>query len=224
MQFIQASNWEPGITALTERLAQELAADKQVLWLTSGGSNIEASVRIMQGISTELSLNLSVSLVDERYGVPNHTESNWAKLVAAGFEGKQARLLPVLEKGIDFVQTAANYNQMLTKAIAAHDSIIAQLGIGDDGHIAGILPNSPATTETIHLVTGYDAPPLQRLTMTFPALRELTAAYVFAFGAAKRSALRSLASQDLSPTEQPAQILKELPEAYVYSDQLGGLA
>jgi hypothetical protein len=48
----------------------------------------------------------------------------------------------------------------------------------------------------------------------------LTAAYVFAFGDAKREALQQLRDESLSLDDQPAQIIKQLPEAYVYSDQL----
>jgi 6-phosphogluconolactonase/glucosamine-6-phosphate isomerase/deaminase len=54
--------------------------------------------------------------------------------------------------------------------------------------------------------------------LTFPALRHITAAYAFAFGNTKQQALSTLKDRSVPPREQPAQILKQLPEAYVYSD------
>ena len=46
------------------------------------------------------------------------------------------------------------------------------------------------------------------------------AAYVFAFGADKKPALENLLT-NIDLIVQPAQILKSLPEAYVYNDQVG---
>jgi 6-phosphogluconolactonase/glucosamine-6-phosphate isomerase/deaminase len=221
MKYILTAGWDDGVADLAERLVRELAAGKHVLWLTSGGSNIPSSVQIMDNISAGLSKQLSVSLADERYGEPGHSESNWAQLMQAGFSGKHATLLPVLKPGVSFEQTIRTYNQLMEKAFASHDVIIAQLGIGPDGHVAGILPHSPATTETTALVTGYKDPPLTRITLTFPGLSRVTAAYVFAFGKPKQKALVSLHTQALPKTEQPAQILSELPEAYIYNDQVG---
>ncbi len=221
MKYILTAAWDDGVADLTERLARELAGGKRVLWLTSGGSNIPGSVQIMDNISASLSKKLSVSLMDERYGEPGHGESNWAQLMQAGFKGKQATLLPVLRPSASFEQTIKTYGRLVEEAFAASDVIIAQLGVGPDGHVAGILPGSPAAAEKTALVCGYDAPPLKRLTLAFPAFRRITAAYAFAFGKPKQKALISLHDKKLPLKQQPAQILNELPEAYMYSDQVG---
>jgi 6-phosphogluconolactonase/glucosamine-6-phosphate isomerase/deaminase len=220
MKYILTAAWDDGVADLTERLVRELAGGKRVLWLTSGGSNIPSSVQIMDNISSGQSKNLSVSLADERFGEPGHNESNWTKLLQAGFKGKHATLLPVLEAGLTFEQTIEKYNQLIEKAFKDNDVIIAQLGVGPDGHVTGILPNSPATTAKT-LVAGYENPPFKRMTLTFPGLRRVTAAYVFAFGKPKQQALVSLRDKALPLKQQPAQILNELPEAYMYSDQVG---
>ena len=219
MQYILTAGWEDGVADLTERLVRELASGKNVLWLTSGGSNIPVSVQIMDNIPSELRQKLSVMLVDERYGKLGHAASNWTQLMQAGFSTDKATLLPVLQDGLDFDQTIARYNSTVKQAFADNDVTVAQLGIGDDGHIAGILPGSPATAETKDLVTGYQSTPFLRLTLTFNGLRQISASYTFAFGNTKHQALTSLKHRSIPPREQPAQILKQLPEAYVYSDQ-----
>jgi 6-phosphogluconolactonase/glucosamine-6-phosphate isomerase/deaminase len=220
MQYILTTGWEDGVADLTERLLRELAGGKRVLWLVSGGSNIPVSVQIMDNISPELRQKLSVMLVDERYGAAGHAESNWAQLMQAGFSTDKATLLPVLREGLDFDQTVARYKDTVKQAFADNDVMVAQLGIGDDGHIAGILPGSPATAETDELVAGYQSTPFLRLTLTFTGLRRISASYAFAFGNTKHRALTTLKNRSIPPREQPAQILKQLPEAYVYSDQL----
>jgi 6-phosphogluconolactonase/glucosamine-6-phosphate isomerase/deaminase len=71
------------------------------------------------------------------------------------------------------------------------------------------------------MVAGYEAGPFQRLTLTFPALRRVTAAYAFAFGAPKHEALAALQTSARSLATLPSQILNELSEAYLYNDQVG---
>lgn len=221
MKYILTSGWDDGVADLTDRLVRELDGGKRVLWLVSGGSNIPASVRVMLNVPARLSKGLSVSLIDERWGKPGHKDSNWQQLLDAGFDGKRASLLPVLRPESDFKQAVKDFDGIISRAFDDNDVAIGQLGIGPDGHIAGILPGSAAARESKSLAAGYEAPPLKRLTLTFPALRRLNAAYVFAFGEPKRQALMSLRSKRSDLTEQPAQILKELDEAYVYNDQAG---
>lgn len=221
MKYILTAGWDDGIADLTSRLARELAQNKKILWLLSGGSNIPASVSIMNNIPTEHSSGLSISLADERYGEPGHSESNWAKLMQAGFDSKEATLLPVLMPGLSLEETVASYSQMIDSAMSQSDLTIAQLGIGEDGHIAGILPGSAPATETQATVLSFEDPPLVRLSLTFAALKRVNVAYAFAFGEPKKVALHSLQSETVEPTILPAQILKQIQEAYLYSDQVG---
>jgi 6-phosphogluconolactonase/glucosamine-6-phosphate isomerase/deaminase len=224
MKFILTTGWDDGVADLTERLAKELTSGKRVLWLVSGGSNTEASVHVMDSIAPKLSAGLLVMPVDERYGAPGHADSNWSQLMKAGFKCKKAKCLPVLKKGLNLKQTAAYYEELAREAFANSDMVVAQLGIGDDGHIAGILPGSPAVLARRSFVSGYATPNYKRLTLTFPALQKVNAAYVFAFGGGKGKVLRSLRFRARTPQERPAQILKTLPEAYIYNDQVGSYA
>jgi len=209
------------MTVITERLTSELAGGKRVLWLLCGGSNVIAEAAIMRHIPADLSENLTVTLTDERYGEVGHKDSNWQQLIEAGFDGKSAKALPVLN-GKPLEQTVADYGASAKELLAKSDITIALFGIGADGHIAGILPESPAARETTALAAGYDSPPYTRLTLTFPALRQIDAAYAMAFGSGKQTALQRLQNEDLALTEQPSQILKQLPEATLFSDQIGG--
>ena len=81
MNFVMTTGWEDGIADLTEKLIKALSEGKSVLWLVSGGSNIKASVQIIDSISMDLRTNLSVMLADERYGPLGHTDSNWEQLL-----------------------------------------------------------------------------------------------------------------------------------------------
>jgi len=224
MKYVLTAGWEDGIADLTQCLARELSAGKKVMWLLSGGSNIPASVEVMDKISASLSKNLTVSLADERYGEVDYVNSNWNQLITAGFEPKKATLEPVLKANFSFDETLERYKRIITDGRNNNDIVIAQLGIGDDGHIAGILPGSPAATEVTDMVCGYQSQPYLRLTITFPGLREVDTAYAFAFGNTKQATLTNLQTKLLPTIEQPAQILKEIPAAFLYSDQIGETA
>jgi 6-phosphogluconolactonase/glucosamine-6-phosphate isomerase/deaminase len=221
MRFIYCEGTDRGIADISERLTAELAADRRVLWLVCGGSNIVAEVAIMRNVPAELSANLTVTLTDERYGEVGHADSNWQQLLTAGFDIKAGKALPVLG-GESLERTTTDYAALAERALEAADLAVVVFGIGGDGHIAGILPDSPAAHQSAELAAGYDSPPYTRLTLTFPALRRLDVAYALAFGDAKRAALQRLKTEDLELAEQPSQILKQLPEAYLYSDQIGG--
>jgi 6-phosphogluconolactonase/glucosamine-6-phosphate isomerase/deaminase len=223
MHFILTSDWENGIADLTQRLQNELSG-KRVLWLVSGGSNVNGSVRIMGQIPSQLTGKLSVMLADERYGDVGHADSNWAQLLQAGFNPGKATVYPVLQDGLSFDSTIERFDKMANQALAENDLVIAQLGIGPDGHIAGILPDSAAAQESDKLVSGYDGGQYKRLTLTFPALLKINASYTFAFGDAKHQALTNLQTGSLDLAKQPSQVLREIPEAYVYNDQLGDTA
>jgi 6-phosphogluconolactonase/glucosamine-6-phosphate isomerase/deaminase len=222
MQFIKSGGPAEGIKALSERLTSELDSGHSVLWLVSGGSNVAASTDAMQHIDQRLTNKLKILLVDERYGSEGHNDSNWSQLMRAGFQPKLAETFPVLNDNLSFEITLDRYKQLAAANINSASMVIAQLGIGADGHIAGILPNSPAASESKELVAGYDGGQYQRLTLTFPALRKIDAVYAFAFGEEKRESLNTLRNYDVAQAVQPAQVLKEIKEVYLYNDQVGG--
>ena len=220
MQFIKTPDPELGTDSLSHRLTEHLANGEKVLWLVSGGSNIPLSVAIMRRLSPSLTANLSILLSDERFGPTGHADSNATQLLTAGFDHKQATILPVLVGILNLSDSLARYESTVRQALSEADYVIGQFGIGNDGHIAGILPNSPAV-DGADFVAAYQSDPFLRLTLTAHALKRLSVAFIFAYGASKHQALEQLRDTTLAYAEQPAQILKELPEAYVYNDQVG---
>ena len=206
---------------LQRRIIGELTAKKRVLWVVSGGSNIDVAGAVMAAVDEELQSKLTIMLSDERYGPVGHADSNFKQLSDKGFEPRGATWLPVLHEGLSLIETAAAYGTVVREAFGAADIIIAQLGIGSDGHIAGILPNSPAVSVSDTLVTGYLSDPYQRVTMTFRALQAIDVDYTLAYGGDKQPALEQLQQSNLSLSQQPSMILKQLPEAHVYNDSIG---
>lgn len=209
-----------GVQKLSERLSTALTEGKRVLWFLTGGSGIHLCVQVMDTIGDEQSKNLTLALGDERFGPPGHKDSNWQQLNDAGFDPKSARTVSVLQADLkDMYEAAKQYGIVLQDVFAENDVIVGQYGMGPDGHMAGIKPGSPAVNAD-GLVTAYQWDDYQRITTTFEAIKRCDVAFLFAEGEAKRPMLENL-QRDLPLDEQPAQILKQLPEAYVYNDQIG---
>jgi 6-phosphogluconolactonase/glucosamine-6-phosphate isomerase/deaminase len=239
LRFVKVEGPQPAAGYLSDTLARHLAKGERVLWLLSGGSAVPIAVEVARRLR-ELSgarhgLNLAglvVSLIDERYGEPGHAESNWQALTESGLSLPGATLLPVLVAGASLTDTAARFGRTLEARLAAADYSLGLLGIGPDGHIAGILPRSPAVTAP-GLTAAYDGralppvtpggPQYQRVTMTPAALRQLDGAVLYVVGKSKWPILDALAGpnnhQGLS--EQPAQVLKQLHQVTVFNDHIG---
>lgn len=79
------------------------------------------------------------------------------------------------------------------------------LGIGEEGHVASIFPESPAAYEErpVVAVRGCPKPPPVRLTLTFPAIASATEVWVVAAGDAKAPAV-ALALSGAGPVQVPA--------------------
>lgn len=220
MQLLLSPNASACTQALAKHLTAELSAGKQVLWFMTGGSNIAVDVAVLHQLDETLTTNLTVTLTDERFGDYGHADSNWRQLQTAGLHTKKARVFEVLQPDNQSLeQTTAIFNTNLEVALQEADSVIGFYGLGSDGHIAGILPQTPSVNAS-GLAVGYKTEQFTRITTTFDTIRRCRAAYMYAGGANKLKPLQNLQT-DLALTEQPAQVLKQLPEVYIYNDQIG---
>jgi 6-phosphogluconolactonase/glucosamine-6-phosphate isomerase/deaminase len=135
--------------------------------------------------------------------------------------------------GQSLAGTAAAYDGLLQNAFDDADFRLGFFGIGPDGHIAGILPGSPALKASgDQLATGYDdkeinvAPSegvkrgISRLTMTPAAVGRLDEAVCLALGPAKKAALQELHEHTDGPFEDlPARLLISVPKVTIFTDQ-----
>ncbi|HVU59596.1 MAG TPA: 6-phosphogluconolactonase [Candidatus Saccharimonadales bacterium] len=219
MQFVRADAGE-GIVKLSSMLDERLGEGQQVLWLVPGGSNIPHVVKVMTALPDGHTKHLTILPGDERYGPVGHLNSNVKQLYDAGFDPKHAKFIPILhDKPLD--ETTRVFEETAGKLFAASDVVIGQFGIGPDGHIAAILPHSAGATALGELAVDYETPgAFTRITLTFPALRRVQTAFVFAYGESKRSTLTQLRDETMPLDIQPAQILKAIPEVYIYNDQV----
>ena len=107
----------------------------------------------------------------------------------------------------------------LQKLLKTADISIAQLGMGTDGHIAGILPGTESV-QAAGLVTSYQTDNL--MNHAFNGLDQVQELWLFAYGQDKSRNWRRCKTRNLSLSEQPAQYLKRHPRVVVYNDSIEG--
>jgi len=193
-----------------------------VLWLVSGGSNVAIQIRVMASVTDVQSANLTILPVDERYGPYGHKVSNSTAMRKAGFDPKNANWIDILAGNPSIEEATARLASHLSEAVANESTVLATLGIGSDGHTAGILPGSVAV-ESPALAVWYVADDFQRITLTAGALRDhCDYAFVSTFGEEKIPAIKSLIA--VAPIDTiattPALVLHDINHTTLFTDQL----
>ena len=144
---------------------------------------------------------------DERFVAADSPDRNvgqarTAFLDAVGVPAHRIHQMPSTEDVADVDAGAAAYAQELSAAGGHFD--VMMLGVGPDGHIASLFPGFPQLDATEALavgVTGSPKPPPERISMTFPALRNSTSVWYLVSGEGKAAAVASaLGGADLHET------------------------
>jgi 6-phosphogluconolactonase len=222
MEFYKFSTEDHVAAIMANEISNRLSKGKKVLWLIAGGSVIKVADLASKKLHGAKLENLTVTLTDERYVPVGDSDSNWQQLMDSGFKLQGANELQVLNNdGIELItkEFDSNLRRLLTQA----DYKIALFGMGADGHIAALFPNSAELNENNKYAVKLDnspKPPKERITMTFAAIKHLDEAILFTKGPDKLPVLEKL-RQNLNINEQPAQFLKKLSKLTIFNDQIG---
>lgn len=197
-------------------LRQHLTQGEHVLWLLSGGSGEAIALKAVAQLTNVDFSNLTVSLTDERYGPVGHPDENWQQLLDAGFLVPGATVYRPLQ-GDDRATTTTKFSAWLAEQLLAADYRLGIFGIGSDGHTGGIKPGTSAVTATED-ATSFVGADFERITITFPVIRQLDEIVVQASGSEKAPIIRQLFEGGPSPNDLPSAILLETPNTTLYTD------
>lgn len=138
---------------------------------------------------------VTVTLSDERCVAPEHADANIAilrdrLLTDRAAEATVLPLWPVPELSA-------------LAALTPFDAVM--LGMGEDGHVASLIPGDPALEDALttpdllrHVPAGLGKPPLPRVTLTLSALLRSRALFLLTAGETKRHVIqRALDGEDL---------------------------
>jgi 6-phosphogluconolactonase len=191
---------------LTDALAAALTDKGKAVFAGSGGSTPAPIYRRMSQADLDWS-RVAVTLIDERYVPETSPESNATLLKQTLLSGPAAaaRFVPLFHPAVTVDRAAALAAHALAAEGGKLDAVL--LGMGEDGHICSMFPDSPtlktllspALRPTVLGVPhGRDgaAPSLERLTINLPYLMGARRVVLALTGTAKRAVFEREAAGD----------------------------
>ncbi len=215
---------------LAETLRTHAEEGTPVLLLLSGGSwfSIIDPVRVPEGC------DLTIGMLDERFS-EDGSFNNFAQLSETHFFKALPERVALLDSRVHTGETraahASRFEQGISDWCDAHPEgiIVVTMGLGVDGHTAGVLPGvydeqtfTELFLETDVWVRDYSVPPevnehTQRVTVTLAFLREhVDHAILFARGKAQQVA--ALKARERRVHEVPGLIVHEMQLVDIFAE------
>ena len=196
------TNTFPSRKALDAQLAADVAAALEnavatrghALLAVSGGSTPIGFFHLLSQQDIPWS-KVTITLVDERWVEPDHTDSNEKRvreclLINAA---AQADFIPLKNNAESVVAGQAQLEQVLSR-LGTLDVLV--LGMGADGHTASLFPQAESLAEALDQDSGKSCIAIdpvttshQRMTMTLPRLLDARQIYIHITGDEKKAVL-----------------------------------
>jgi 6-phosphogluconolactonase len=202
---------------LVEAINAAVSARGQALIVLTGGGN---GIALLRYLAEEQQIdwsNVHLFWGDERY-VPeddderNEKQAREALLDRVPIPASQVHPMAASngEFGADIDAAALAYEQILAANAAPGDPApsfdVHLLGMGPEGHINSLFPDTPAVRETSRLVVAVEdcpKPPPLRITLTLPAIQRSREVWLLVSGAGKADAVAA-AVGGADPVSWPA--------------------
>jgi 6-phosphogluconolactonase/glucosamine-6-phosphate isomerase/deaminase len=224
MQIIVVDTLQKGIEKAKEILYGEI--DSTTVLFLSGGLTPKPFYEVFA--REQIIKPAAVGIVDERFGQPMHDHSNELMIKQTGlldyFTLQKIPFYSMLQNGKSREDMAEVYDQQVRDLFFKFPKSVAILGIGIDGHIAGIVPNRKAMSgikdyfhnplfnpERKYLyISEFDDPKKykERITMTFAGLSLVDKVLVLVFGKEKQKILHKVFTEG-NIAEIPARFFQE---------------
>ena len=216
------------IIAATEQFitaARSAIAKRGVFYVAlAGGSTPKGLYQMLAAMPYSSKIDWSrvhLFFGDERCVLPSHNDSNYKMVSEAMID-----MLPIPETNVhrmptelsDASEVAKRYAETMTKVMKAEPFDLVLLGLGPDGHIASLFPDTPALEVTDSLTTELYVEKFAswRVTMTYPVINAARQVIVFIAGEAKSAIVSDVMTGVIKGL--PIQRLVPQGEYYWYMD------
>ena len=227
--FPTADAWaEACADRLADSLSAALAETGKAIFAGSGGSTPSPIYARLSQAPLDWS-RIVVTLIDERYVPESSPDSNAALLKRTLLTGPAAaaRFLPLYSPAVTVDRAAALAAHALAAEGGRLDAVL--LGMGEDGHICSMFPESPTLktllTPTLRptvlgVPTGRDGrgPTLERLSINIPYLMGARRVVLALTGAAKREVFEREAAGDPNTRPIAALVANAVPLEVLWTE------
>jgi len=198
IEIYKANNHEEASSCLSNLIATNIMDSKSNDFSIglSGGSTPKLAYSMMLNDINDFS-NITLWTIDDRW-VPLTDENSNQKMINSNFSQTNSKILAIKYSGDNPHEDAELYSQSLKENITTFDSGI--IGLGDDGHIASLFPNTAGLEETDNLFIANEVNIISkwRITSTFKLLSNISNLYLLVTGENKKDILsKALNGSDL---------------------------
>ena len=198
IEIYKANNHEEASSCLSNLIATNIMESKSNDFSIglSGGSTPKLAYSMMLNDISDFS-NITLWTIDDRW-VPLTDENSNQKMINSNFSQTNSKILAIKYSGDNPHEDAELYSQSLKENITTFDSGI--IGLGDDGHIASLFPNTAGLEETDNLFIANEVNIISkwRITSTFKLLSNISNLYLLVTGENKKDILsKALNGSDL---------------------------
>ena len=156
----------------------------------SGGSTPKITYSLLKNDIQDLS-KIIFWTVDERW-VPRDDEYSNQTMLKSIYADSTAKILEIEYSGLSAERDGNKYASKLENNITNFDTVI--LGVGGDGHIASLFPDTVAVNDTENFYVSNEVNILSkwRVAATFKLLKEVDNVYLLVTGNNKKEILKSI--------------------------------
>ena len=208
IEIYKANNHEEACSCLSNLIATNIMDSKSNDFSIglSGGSTPKLAYSMMLNDISDFS-NITLWTIDDRW-VPLTDENSNQKMINSSFSQTNSKILAIKYSGDNPHEDAELYSQSLKENITTFDSGV--IGLGDDGHIASLFPNTAGLEETDNLFIANEVNIISkwRITSTFKLLSNISNLYLLVTGENKKDIL----SKALNGSDLPVNKLLKMRE------------
>tara|TARA_B000000565_G_scaffold34101_1_gene22677 strand:- start:7019 stop:7726 length:708 start_codon:yes stop_codon:yes gene_type:complete len=208
IEIYKANNHEEASSCLSNLIATNIMDSKSNDFSIglSGGSTPKLAYSMMLNDISDFS-NITLWTIDDRW-VPLTDENSNQKMINSNFSQTNSKILAIKYSGDNPHEDAELYSQSLKENITTFDSGV--IGLGDDGHIASLFPNTAGLEETDNLFIANEVNIISkwRITSTFKLLSNISNLYLLVTGENKKDIL----SKALNGSDLPVNKLLKMRE------------
>jgi len=203
--------------------------NEQILLLMSGGS----AFSLLDYFDLSLiNPNTTLGLIDERFStnpnISNYIQLTNTKFFQQAIANRVKKLDFQIKQNDTLESTALRWDYEIKNWINNNPNgkIIATLGIGEDGHTAGIMPGTyEVNFNSDKLALGYTVPKeinqyTERITTTYTFLKKINNAIVYAVGPKKTKIINLITNNESNATETPSYIFKEMQFVKIFTNKI----